>query len=458
LVSISKRGIIMRLPPVVGGMISCLMLQTAIQAQGLFESAASGIGQQKTLSLSGYVKGSLCGGRNNSNDAVVSSGNTQVSLKLSAEKSGIGKAFSEVRLNAGRIRDSSSVTCDVREAWAYVSKGPFDIRLGRQIVAWGRADAINPTNNITPKDETVLSSEYDDTRLGNEMLQIKTKIGSSGIQGIWIPHYRPDVLPISGAKIPAGITMAGPVYPDIRFDNGGYALRLEYILPSVDGSVSYFNGYGTLPGFDFTLGQAGLSLFPRAYRTHVGGADFSTTIGSTGLRGEAAFRYPSGDYEKSVHVPNPCAQYVLGLDRSFGSWSAIIQYSGLSVIHYRKIEEPVLSDPYDTAARARYASELAAAEIERMNRLYTGTADRFSHALTGNVRWSTPYETLHLQLAGMYNFSTKDYAVNPAASYDAADAVCLTIGGRYLSGPEESLHDMISNLMSFVYTELKISF
>ena len=105
-----------------------------------------------------------------------------------------------------------------------------------------------------------------------------------------------------------------------------------------------------------------------------------------------------------------------------------------------------------------YSADLAAAEIERLNRQFTGTADNVSHAVTGNVQWNTLYETLHMKIAGMYNFTTEDYVVNPSVSYDIADALNLTVGGRYLDGPDESLNHMVSNLMSFVYTELKLSF
>jgi hypothetical protein len=441
------------------------LLSADIPAQGLFESAGNDTGnsasqdkQSKALSIGGYVKGALFGGRDSANNAVVSGSYAQAALKFDAEKDGIGRAFAEVRLNAGNIRGSTFAAVDVREAWGDVTPGPFDIRLGRQIVCWGRADAINPTNNITPMDETVLSSEYDDTRIGNELLQVKANLGHSSIQGIWIPWYRPDAIPLIGAKIPVGISIADPVYPDIRFSNGGYALRLEYNGSSLDGSVSYFNGYAPLPGFDYALSQTGLSIIPHAYRMHAAGADFSTAIGSFGLRGEAAVKYPYDDYNKEVYVPNPYAQYVLGLDKSIGNWSILLQYSGLYVINYKKIADPVLTDPLDTMAQALYASELASAEIQRLNRLFTGTADEVSHSLTGNIQWNTLHETLHLKIAGMYDFTTKDYAINPSASYDIADAISIEVGGRYLNGPDGKLNNMVSNLMSFVYTELKWSF
>ena len=453
----------MRLPKLIGAF--CLVLPVVIFAQGLFESAgnvgndsASGDKQSKALAINGYVKGAFFGGQDNAENTIVSGSYAQAALKLNAEKSGMGRAYAEVRLNAGYTRGSPITACDVREAWAAVSPGMIDIRLGRQIISWGRADAINPTNNITPKDETVLSSEFDDTRLGNELIQVRSKIGPSSIQGIWVPYYRPDVLLIAGAKIPSGISISDPVYPENLFKNGGYALRLECTLPSADGSLSYFNGYGTLPGFDVTLSQAGLSLFPHAYRMQVGGADFSTAIGSFGVRGEAAIKYPIEDYDEKAYIPNPYAQYVIGLDKAIGNVSVLAQYCGCYTIHFKEIEDPVLIDPFDPIDRAQFVSAMAANEIGRINRLFTGTFDEVSHSLIGNAQWNTLYETLHFKLAGMYNFTTEDYVVNPSASYDIADAISLNVGGCYLDGPKGNLNNMISNLMSFVYTELKVSF
>jgi hypothetical protein len=156
-------------------------------------------------------------------------------------------------------------------------------------------------------------------------------------------------------------------------------------------------------------------------------------------------------------VPNPYAQYVVGLDKSIGDWSVLVQYSGLYVIEYKKIADPVY-DPTNPMAPMIYASDLASAKIQNMNRLFTGTSDQVSHSLTTNIQWNTLHETLHFKLAGMYDFTTEDYVVNPSASYDIADAINLTVGGRYLDGPEGKLNNMVSNLMSFVYSELKWSF
>jgi hypothetical protein len=446
--------------------MACLLFfSICAYSQGLFESAssdssliASSETSNKAIDFSGFVKGAIFSGNNADHDPAIFGSYGQTSLKLNAEKNGIGKAFAEVRLNAGNMRGTEAVNCDVREAWGSFSFKGLDVKLGRQIIAWGRADAVNPTNNITPKNELILSSEFDDTRLGNELLQIKTKIGPTTLQGIWVPYYRSDVLLINDAILPSGILIKDPNYPDLKITNGSYALRLDVTASAIDGSISYFNGYATLPGFDYTLGATGLSLIPKAYRMQVIGGDFSTSVGSYGLRAEVAAKIPYDDYEALPYIPNPYGQAVLGIDRSIGDWSILVQYSGLYVSHFTKVSDPVLQNPLDPYEQQLYGAATAKTEMERMNRLFTQTSDELSHSITANVQWNTLHETLHLKLSGLYNFTTEEYAVLPDVSYDIADAVSLTIGGRYLDGKKGTLSDLVSDMMSHVYTELKFSF
>ena len=98
-----------------------LFFSTAIWAQGLFENAGNEMGdcafkdkQLKALAISGYTKGALFGGRDMADNAIVSGSYAQAALKLNSEKTGIGRAFAEVRLSAGNNRGSTFAACDVR--------------------------------------------------------------------------------------------------------------------------------------------------------------------------------------------------------------------------------------------------------------------------------------------------------------------------------------------------------
>lgn len=433
-------------------------------AQGLFEAAVSGdtdsVGTsgQLGLHIGGHVKASVFGGEDIDGDPRIAAANAQVSLKLTAEKPRLGKAFAEMRLDGGTENGELTIRPGLREAWVAAYPGPFDIRLGKQIIAWGRADGINPTNNVTPMNNTVYSSELDDTRLGNLLARCRAGLGHAALEAIWIPLFAADELLIDRTMVPEGIRIGEPRYPDPSLRNGGYALRLDLSFPAVDGSVSYFNGYETQPGFDYQLDMAGMTLLPRAYRIHAIGADFSTTVASFGLRGEVAAEISSDNYEEEIHVPNPALQGVLGVDRTIGDWEFLLQYSARHVIDFDELTEPEMGDPLDATAQLVYAAELAGMEIENLSRLFVGNADETSHTVAARVGLNLFYQTLHLELAGMYSITTEEYAVNPKVSYDITDALTAAAGGRYLGGPDNSLNDLVGTILSFAFAEMRLSF
>ena len=53
------------------------------------------------------------------------------------------------------------------------------------------------------------------------------------------------------------------------------------------------------------------------------------------IRGEAAYRRPF-DYQTRPYAARPDVQYVLGVDRNFGSLSVIAQYMGRYVFDWQQ--------------------------------------------------------------------------------------------------------------------------
>lgn len=69
---------------------------------------------------------------------------------------------------------------NLRELYAsYNWDQTFYLDVGRQIVVWGRADGINPTDNLSPRDYTRLVPDETDQRLGNDAIKL-TYIPESG--------------------------------------------------------------------------------------------------------------------------------------------------------------------------------------------------------------------------------------------------------------------------------------
>ena len=445
--------------------IFLLLSQFSGFGQGLFENAGDSNSSadakpssSSNFEISGFVKAGFYGGRSENDDAEMKSEEGQTSIKIEAKKEEIGKAFADIRLKSGILNNNEVSKLDVREAWVQTSLGAVDFKAGQQIIVWGRADGINPTNNITPRNPLVFSSETDDQRLGNILLHSSANWKEFRLEGIWVPIYKPDALPLESVTLPAGISINSPDYPGNAAKNGSYALRLNLEFPQIDGSLSYYDGYATLPGFAHVLTQTGIMITPTAYRIHAIGGDFATVIGSYGIRGEAAFKKTYADYTQINYLPNPDIEYVIGVDKSIGDFSLLFQYAGEYVVDFTILNLPVLTNPNDAQALGIYKQQFADYNMIKMNRLFLQQGDEIRHSVTARVGWSLLHETLKLELAGIYNFTTKEYVARPSLSYDFTDALGICIGGQYLDGPDESLLAMESNSLSYVFTELKLSF
>jgi hypothetical protein len=322
-------------------------------------------------------------------------------------------------------------------------------------VVWGRADGLNPTDNITPKDMLARSPDEDDRRLANFLLRTYYNVPNVRLEGIWIPFYRPSRIPTEFISFPENVLYGGHDYPSARLEDSAFAFRLNLELPSLDGSVSYFNGHNPFPGMNAELLPLSPPEIPvpivnallKSYRMQVIGADFATTLGSLGLRGEAAYRWPQEDYKASVYIINPDLYYVLGIDREFpGGLSMIFQYLGRYVIDFEELLPP--QDP----------SLLPLFRLEEKNRLLVSQQHKISHALTLRIAQSLMYETLDLELMGYVNLTTEEFFIKPKVTYRITDALKLIAGGEWYQGPSDTLFDLMDPYLSAFFGELRLSF
>lgn len=78
----------------------------------------------------------------------------------------------EGRATNPEIGNGGETDTTVLEGYFTAHFGQADLRIGKQIVVWGRADGINPTDNLTPHDFTVLLPFEDDQRFGTTALKL----------------------------------------------------------------------------------------------------------------------------------------------------------------------------------------------------------------------------------------------------------------------------------------------
>jgi len=448
---------------------SGLFEQSGAPATG--EGAANEAGTERRLELGGYVRGDAFVGKfPGVRQPDIKAAYGEISLKLNVKKESIGDAFAEARVRYGLQDHEQKVFLDLREAYVNAYLGPLDLRLGQQIIVWGRADAFNPTNNISAVDLRVRSPVEDDRRLGNVGLRAFLNFEPVRLEGVWMPLYVPSELP--RGVVPDIITFAEPDFPDTGLASSLGALRAHLELPSFETSVSYLYGYAPLPGFAFSGVVTGpnpeVQVTRTAYNQHVIGFDFSTAIGDVfALRGEAAYRRPL-DWEQKPYAPHPDLQYVLGVDKTFDTVSVIAQYMGRYVFDWKLESGP--PDPLDENALVVVGPQplpdfimepLRIAldqELAKRNQILFSQRAQVQHLATLRVEWMTLHDTMSLSALGMMNFTTKESLLFPKLSYKMSDAMSTAIGAELYSGPPDTLFGAIEAELSAGYAELRYSF
>lgn len=433
--------------------LNVLILSSIVSAQSLFENT----GSKHWLLENEYY--SLNGNFHGYGQYVISNSDgfpyyyRASSFQVNTLNTSWTDFYADLRFNFGKNDEDLFGQFDFREAYFDLYFGNVDLRLGKQIVSWGKTDGLNPTDNITPMDYTYRSPYPDDRRMGNYLARMKYRFqGDLGVEAIWIPFYEASVLPLEVIPLPDNVMYSGQTDISNSLSNSGYAAKLFYEGTNWDGSLSYFNGYEPNAGFAMGsvhfpgTGLPQISFETRPYRKQVFGADFSTGLGNYGLRTEMAYTHPEDGYLENPWVANPAVDLVLGIDRSFSSFNIIAEYSVKHVFDFQELHAPM-----DPRQQLSY-------DLEYYNRLFNGQVSQWSHVAMLRPSMSFFYDTMTAELVSRYNFSTGELALMPKVSYMLSDQISVNLGANYYMGGEGTLYNLIGGSFNGPYVGLSFSF
>lgn len=211
---------------------------------------------------------------------------------------------------------------DVREGFATVDVGGVTLNIGRQLLAWGRADRINPTDMVSARDLRRLVEEEEENRLGIGAVSASAPFAGGTLSAFWLPEFR-------ASKLPQDLAANGLLVLRRKRVNSenDFAIRYERFGSKIDFSVTYANIADRLPWLTVVAGPNNQpALQTRHPKMQMFGADIATTIGRFGLRAEAAaYTYKKNEIGQ-FSTGKPRFAGVIGVDRSFsGQWSVILQ-------------------------------------------------------------------------------------------------------------------------------------
>jgi hypothetical protein len=331
----------------------------------------------------------------------------------------------------GDRRDESRL----REGYVEGRKGDFDYRVGKQIIAWGRVDRLNPTDNLTPRDTTLLAADIDEDRFGSLAVKASWNFdAATSLTGIWIPQFQPTVIPVPART---GVVNQENI-PD---SSRQWALKLDQSGKTVDWSVSWFDGFdlnGDIsPGPQTAAGQV---VTLDHHRIRVLGADAATARGSYRFAVEGAYVRTDDPDGTNPYIKNPFFYGVFGVERDYpDNFIVIVQAFAREVMHYSDPES--IADPVARAIAVQQAV---------INNQYDRTQQGLS--LRIDKKWFN--ETLEAEFAAITLLNRQGYALRPRVIYMWSDSVKIIGAYDYFKGTDKTTYGLLERNKS-LYSEVR---
>lgn len=349
------------------------------------------------------------------------------------------RTYFDFRAQAQDLARSSRVSWDIREGYAQLTLGSVDFRAGRQVIVWGRADKVNPTDAWSTRDFKLLAPNDDDQRLGVASLQATWNAGAYRAIALWQPEWRYPGSP--RPPLPPGISLQEipPLHSAQQF-----GVKLDHSGEGLDWSISYSHSINRMPDISVLSPEPqGLQL-GLVYRTvGIVGADGAIPVGRFGLRGEVAYTRTEGHDGSDPLSQKRNVFAVVGCERTFGGVLNInAQYLYRRTFDF--LPPSSLSNP-----NIRLLAEQVDLLSNQLAPHMHGASLRINHKA-----WN---ETLESEISAVMWFKEGDTAILPKMTYALTDRLKGIVGAELYRGPPVSFFGRLRRV-STAYAELQIGF
>ena len=336
-----------------------------------------------------------------------------------------------------QIDDETGV--DLQEAWLEYAATYWDLRIGRQIVIWGKADGVQITDIVSPPDYTEsITRDLDEIRIPVDAAKFRLLGDFVNTELIWIPVFEPAVQPsgdnpwavATDLSDNVHVTMADAIEPDTTLENGEIALKAAAYLSGLDVAASVFYTWDDNPTYHRTTRSEGDDLFvdytPHHHRLTVLGLEFSRPWSDFVFRGEAA--YYIGKYHETKEIAldpmqKDLLKWLAGVDWTPGNdWTVIAQFTGDTIMNH---DARLVNEALETSATLSISKELLNQTLTVSNMFY-------------------------------YDLNENEIYTRPKADYDLTDALHLMLGADIFCGDDGQFGRYRNN--SQVWVKVKYNF
>lgn len=188
----------------------------------------------------------------------------------------------------------------LREAYIDYFSENWDVRIGRQIIVWGKTDGLQVLDAVSPWDYTeFLARDFEDLRIGVDAIRWRWLGSDWNLELIYLPKFEPARQAPAGspwqfsliADSAPALPVAAAEEPEFTLENGEYGARLSFYKSWGDFSLVALRSWtdDALPfaAMNSALRSPGVRL--EYQRINIFGAAVSVPSGSVVYRAEAAY-------------------------------------------------------------------------------------------------------------------------------------------------------------------------
>lgn len=309
----------------------------------------------------------------------------------------------------------------LRELYVKATGLPCAPAVGKRLVLWGRADGINPTDQISASNYRRLTPKESDQRTGRWGVHLDCSTDAGQVQVHVLDRFEFHDVPLNQV---AGVSFQAD-RPRVR---PTLALKYEALGSAADWSVSFIDGHDLYPTMAVrSLMAQALVLGREATRMRMVGADVAVVQDELAYRGELAWVNFEQAANPLVARRRSYVSAVGGVEWSFGDRETI------SVQGFWK---SLRTAPLPSGSAI-------SASLQRAQALISNELDRNQYGAT--LRYARPlFESkADLDFFAVWAQPRGDWTVRGRLHYALSDAMRLSLGFDLFRGPR---HSFLGNL------------
>jgi len=170
---------------------------------------------------------------------------SEISLPFRLGEQEVGYSFGDFEIKTNSALEyrwyNNENEFQLREAYLMWYPSWGEVKVGKQIHAWGAVDGNNPTDNLNPYDYYYMFLPGAERKVGTVSGSVKYYWNDWQFEGVFIPEHEGNRFPFGEKAFPLDIPMSAPKLMDSE-PGSEFGFRLQSTLVSSDFSLSYFDG------------------------------------------------------------------------------------------------------------------------------------------------------------------------------------------------------------------------